>query len=120
MSRGSRPRCSETEGAYDLLRLDGVELLEGASVEAVAGPGALESLEDGSGGGGSSSSSSGDSSSSSGGGGATGLFGGVGAGQRVVDCVFQYNHTLGTLHLPLVEGGASPVALAEIPALGRR
>ncbi|KAI8468085.1 MAG: hypothetical protein J3K34DRAFT_479333 [Monoraphidium minutum] len=81
-------RMHETEGAYDLLRLDGIHLEEG---RALAG-----------------------SEWSS----------------RTLDSVYQYNHSLGTLHLPLARrggggrggggGGASPIALAEIPATGRR
>lgn len=81
-------RMHETEGAYDLLRLDGVRLQEGAALEGGGGGG--------------------------------------GGGGRMLSSVYQYNHCLGTLHLPLspprgpAAAAASPIALAEIPAKGRR
>lgn len=40
--------------------------------------------------------------------------------QAVQSSVYQYNHQHGTLHLPFSNPGASPVALAEIPAVNRR
>jgi hypothetical protein len=92
--------CKKTEGAYDLLALRGVRLAVGASVHEAASAGAAR-------------------------------------GVARATTVYSYNHSLGTLHLPLCErdgGGsdgtssgseegrraaASPVALAEIPAVRR-
>jgi hypothetical protein len=110
-------RMHETEGAYDLLRLDGVALLEGRALAAWTERdhhhqqqqlqqqqrqqqqqrGAMAASAEA----------------------AAAAPGPV----NVVSSVFQYNSSVGTLHLPLAGDGResrSPIALAEIPCKNRR
>ncbi|PNW83919.1 hypothetical protein CHLRE_04g215550v5 [Chlamydomonas reinhardtii] len=119
-------RMHATEGGYNLTRLGGLHV----EVAPHGGGGKSSSSNGGS--------SSGDGtskgvSSSNGQSGKHAASGGKAGAFEVVDTVYQYNHKLGCINLPLrlpgssqeqrqqQDGGAecSPVAIAEIPAVGR-
>ncbi|KAG2482859.1 hypothetical protein HYH03_018249 [Edaphochlamys debaryana] len=93
-------RMHATEGGYNLVQLGGL-----AMHVAPRGPASAGAAKD------------------AGSGAHAGAGRHMGAGEPCFELrswAYQYNHKLGCIELPLAGGGGSPIAIAEIPATGRR